>query len=196
MCPPSEEGAEEELDADAHLVQDDDHTAPDLVVVIDSSTIIELKLVLPSEDQWTVFAEMLDLVQDGRLVFPRQVARELASEKHPDGPGIWCGEAAKHVKHPNPSDATMVELLEWIADLVEVDAEPEREPADPYIAAMAWELLEAGYDVAVATEDQVDRLPVKIALTTACERLGITWWDLDTFLSWVTGYEWTLQKKH
>jgi len=42
----------------------------------------------------------------------------------------------------------------------------------------------------------VDRLPVKIALTTACQRLGITWWDLDTFLNWVTGYEWTLKKKH
>lgn len=72
-----------------------------------------------------------------------------------------------------------------IADVVEADAEPEREPADPYVAAMAYELRAAGFDVAVATDDSVDRLPVKIALTTACERLGLLTWDCAALIAWV-----------
>ncbi|QIG42038.1 hypothetical protein G5V58_03965 [Nocardioides anomalus] len=187
MFLPSEEG-EDDARTDS-APEADSREEPDLVVVLDSSVIIQLKYVLPTEEQWGVFAAMLDLVRSGRLTFPRQVARELAKEKHPDAPGIWCGEAVRHVRHSNPTDETMSELLEWIGDLVEVDAEPDREPADPYIAATAWELLEAGYDVAVATEDNIDRLPLKIALTTACDRLGITSWGLDTFLAWVRGPE-------
>lgn len=185
MCPPSEEGHDE-------AASDSDETdGPEpgpLVVVVDSSTIIAIKWQVPLAQQWDeVFAPMRALVEKGRLAFPSQVAKEVARERHPDTPGTWCGAAAKVVQHPDPSEGTLTTIGPEIQDLVEVDAEPDREPADPYIVAMAFELLEAGYDVAVATEDQIDRLPVKVALTTACERLGIAWWDLETFLGWVAG---------
>ncbi len=182
MCPPSEAA-----DGDAGWGPDelDLDLAPQLVVVIDSSTIIEIKRQVPLDEQWTLFEQMMTLVKQGRLVFPSQVHREVAREKHPDMPGVWCGEAVKSVTAPDPAEETLVEILPAIEQLVDVNAEPEQEPADPFVAAMAYELRAAGYDLAVATEDSIDRLPLKIALTTACETLGLTWWNCQTFIAWI-----------
>ncbi len=50
-------------------------------------------------------------------------------------------------------------------------------------SAQALEFQQSGRLVRVVTEDRVDRLPIKIAMTTACERLGLTAWSLADFLS-------------
>ena len=52
---------------------------------------------------------------------------------------------------------------------------------------MAFELANDNppHDAVVATTDCVDRMPRKIALTTACDMLGLTHWDFETFLGWV-----------
>ena len=158
---------------------------PGLVVVIDTSAVIETKRVIPTDQQWDFYDQMLTLVEAGRLTFPRQVAREVAHGKHPDTPGSWCAKAAKLVQHGGPSEETLVEILPSIAQLVDETAEYENEPADPYVVAMAYELRTVGYDVVVATEDRIDRLPLKIALTTACEALEITTWDCAALVAWV-----------
>lgn len=184
MCPPSNGRT------DGGALGHDDESlpldlTPVLVVVIDSSTIIRIKKIVRTDDQWALFAQMMLLVEQGRLAFPSHVHREVSREKHSDAPGAWCGGAAKVVQHPDPSEATLVEILPTIGRVVEADAEPEREPADPYVAAMAYELRARGFDVAVATDDSVDRLPVKIALTTACDLLDVTTWDCEPFIEWV-----------
>jgi len=183
VCPPIEEsdddwapGPDESLPLDL---------VPLLVVVIDSSTIIRIKTVVRTDDQWELFTQMRALVEQGRLAFPSHVRREVSREKHADAPGAWCGGAAKVVQHADPTENTLVEVLPTIARVVEADAEPNREPADPYVAAMAYELRARGYDVAVATDDCVDRLPIKIALTTACELLDLATWNCETFIEWV-----------
>jgi hypothetical protein len=58
--------------------------------------------------------------------------------------------------------------------------------ADPYVAGMACEIQSAnpGCRVVVATDDRVDRLPNKIALTTACDRLHIDHWSSEAFVAW------------
>lgn len=158
---------------------------PWLVVVIDTSAIIETKRTIPTDQQWDLFARMLVLVEEGRLTFPGQVAREVARQKHPDMPGAWCAKATKRVQRGDPAEQTLVAILPSIRQLVDDSAEYENEPADPYVVAMAYELARAGYDAVVVTEDRVDRLPLKIAMATACETLGITTWDCETFVAWV-----------
>lgn len=183
MSPPSEGD-----DGDDYDLADPPGTGDavvELVVVIDSSTIIEIKKQVPADQQWDVFDQMLTLVRQGRLVFPSQVRKEVSGERHPDMPGPWCAKAARYRQHPDPGDATLSELLPFVENLVDANADPDREPADPYVVAMAWELLERRYDVAVATDDVVDRMPLKIALATACDNLGITTWDCQTLVDWV-----------
>lgn len=164
----------------------DPEEPPALVVVIDTSSVIGIKYKVPTDDQWDVFDTMRHLVEEGRLVFPTQVHRELSREKHADAPGAWCGGAAKVVQHSDAPDEVLSEIGWAIAGLVEEDAEADNEPADPYVLAMAYHLRQTGgYDVVVVTEDCVDRLPRKIALTTACEKIDMPCWTTEDFIKWV-----------
>ncbi|WGY03732.1 hypothetical protein QI633_08190 [Nocardioides sp. QY071] len=187
MYPPSEgESAEDDRTNDLELADISDADGViELVIVVDSSTIIEIKKRVPADQQWDVYDQMLTLVRQGRLAFPSQVKRELAAERHPDMPGPWCARAYRERQHADPIDETLAEILPFIEQVVDANADPDREPADPYVAAMAWELIGRGYDVAVATDDVVDRLPLKISLRSACEGLGIAVWTCDTFVEWV-----------
>ncbi len=51
------------------------------------------------------------------------------------------------------------------------------------ISAQGMEFQQSGRLVRVVTEDRIDRLPIKIAMTTACQRLGLAAWSLADFLS-------------
>ena len=150
--------------------------APPLICVLDTSTLLHFKRTVGLDEQWDLLAHMRDLVVSGALAFPRQVFKELTGVKFPDAPGAWVGSANKLVCHPQPSEDGLVRVLEVASELVEVDAAPDREVADPYVAAMALELAERHPDsrVVVVTDDVVDRLPIKISLRTACERLGLS----------------------
>ena len=62
-------------------------------------------------------------------------------------------------------------------DVIEEDA--ENDPADPYVLALAlqlWRENEAE-ECYVVTEDNVDRVPLKISIRTACTRLGLNCMD-------------------
>lgn len=61
-----------------------------------------------------------------------------------------------------------------------VDPNKTKEDADPYVLALALQLLAEGRDVCVVTEDRVDR--IRIAVTTACDRLGIPHCSVRNFL--------------
>ncbi len=73
------------------------------------------------------------------------------------------------------------------AQIVDPNAEAEAEAADPYVAAMALEVRKRHprCDVAVATDDYVDRMPAKESLATACARLGLQRWTADEFVEWL-----------
>jgi hypothetical protein len=165
----------------------DEPEPPPLVVVVDTGIIIEVKRQIPIGDQWDLLERMLGLVEAGRLTFPTKVHRELTQLRWPDAPGAWCGKAVKKLQFDDPEDGTLGEILTEVSDLVEQDADDAHEKADPYVVAQAHELAhsEPPYEVVVATTDRVDRLPLKIAMTTACARLGIVCWDFGTFVAWV-----------
>jgi rRNA maturation endonuclease Nob1 len=158
------------------------------VAVLDTGAIIELKKAVPRTEQWDLFDAMLRLVRAGMIAFPSQVVKEMAHGEHPDAPGVWTAKAGREVAYRDPEESTLAYVLRAVRDpLTDVDASPELEPADPYVAAMAYELHEAhpDSDVFVATEDCVDRLPVKLALSTACLRLGIRCCSTAELVKWI-----------
>lgn len=162
--------------------------APATICVVDTSILIEFKRLVKIDEQWDVLAHMLKLVEDGSLTFPRQVAKELQEVRFPDAPGAWIGHAKGKICHPQPDDATLARVLAVAEQLVDLEATHEREVADPYVAAMAIEIVERDLfsRVVVATNDRVDRLPAKLSLLTACARLGLDCWTPEEFLAWVS----------
>lgn len=91
------------------------------------------------------------------------------------------------MQYAEPSDETLVTVLDTAAELVDVEATDDREVADPYVAAMAVEIAQRNVDcdVVVATNDIVDRMPVKLSLGTACSRLGLKCWTAEQLIDWV-----------
>src|SRR5690606_34022285 len=90
---------------------------PQLVVVVDTSVLIDFKSLVKIDDQWDRLMIMSDLVRTGALTFPRQVAKELAYGKFPDAPGAWIGYAKRDIYHPEPAEETLVKILEVAPNL-------------------------------------------------------------------------------
>ena len=160
---------------------------PSLVVVVDTSALIAFKGLVKIDDQWGLLMRMSDLVREGAITFPKQVAKELAYGQYPDAPGAWIGNAKGDICHPQPAEDTLVKVLEIAPQLVDYEATADREVADPYVAAMAHEVetRHNGCRVVVATNDVVDRLPLKVSLRTACEGLGVEVWSPEDLIAWV-----------
>lgn len=155
----------------------------EVLVVLDSSVVINLKRQLKVADQWPFLLRLTALVERGVVGWPRYVKKEVTGAQHPDAPGAWlAGQAAQPFDEPDYD--TVAEVL-GIAQLVDVEA--EEEVADPWVVAMALELREAhpGARVVVASDDVVDRLPQKESIGTACERLHLELWSCNELIAWV-----------
>lgn len=163
----------------------DDQAAPPVIAVIDTSVLIDFKKQVGIEEQWDLLVEMSARVAAGTVAFPKQVAAELSAVRHPDAPGAWIASAKRSMCHPEPAEDTLVRVLAAAHDLVEAD-NPD-DPADPYAVAMALELTERypSTRIVLVTSDVVDRLPTKIALKTACERVGVPSCPLESLIAWL-----------
>lgn len=158
---------------------------PVLVVVVDSSLLIKIKTLVKVDDQWALLAWMMELTKGAVICFPRQVAAEMAVARYPDAPGAWAGHAKGLVCHREPGDGCVSQVLSLTPDLIDADATGP-EPADPYVVAMALDLgvLYPDCRVVVASDDKVDRVPLKSSVKTACERVGVEFWEASEFLAW------------
>lgn len=154
--------------------------------VIDSSSLITLKKLVPLTEQWPLLITMSELVRDGRLAFPRQVAAEMKVAKHPDAPGVWAAAHSGWARHRQPSDEALAEVLA-VAQLTDPNSEAELEVADPYVVAMAWQIRNrsSATPVMVVTEDRIDRMPAKESIVTACTRLDLPWCGTEAFVQWL-----------
>ena len=151
------------------------------IAVFDTSALIQVKTAITPQRQWEFFEIMKERVQQGQLYFPRAVLEELRGHRHHDTPETWAFNVYGHMRGTvEPTTAAVQEVMRVAGAVVEPDAEGD--PADPYVLAQAMEFQTFGRLVRVVTEDRVDRLPIKIAMTTACERLGLTAWSLADFL--------------
>ncbi len=61
--------------------------------VFDSSALIGIKVQVDVADQWDTGSKLLTLVEEGRIVFPKEVRDEVASGRYPDLPGAWAAKA-------------------------------------------------------------------------------------------------------
>ena len=150
--------------------------------VLDASALIDTKHVIAARHQWDFFERLKVLVQDRRVCFPRAVRNELGAARHVDTPEAWTLNAFDHVPRSfEPSTDALGRVMDIAGDVVDADAEGE--PADPYVLAQALELQESAWpDVVVVTKDREDRGD-KIAMTTACVRLGLAYCSLGEFLA-------------
>jgi hypothetical protein len=130
-----------------------------VIWVIDSSALIDFKMIVPIGEQWEFFRTLDDLVDNSMIAMPRQVIREVGEITHPDVPGAWASSVRKGM------------VMETAGDVV--DASKDEEDADPYVLALALQLQSIGYEVRVVTSDVVDRIPIRISLETACHRMSV-----------------------
>jgi hypothetical protein len=159
---------------------------PSRICVLDTNLLIKIKQLVKVDHQWELLNGMLHYVKVGEICFPRQVATELTGQQWPDAPDAWVGHAKGWVLHREPGDACVAQVLALTPDLIDPDA-TGLEPADPYVVAMALDLgtVYPTCSVVVASDDRIDRPPLKRSVRTACERLRIDFWEPPEFLAWV-----------
>ena len=148
------------------------------VAVFDTSALIRAKTLITARRQWGFFEILKEMVQRGEVCFPPEVKNELQVGKHVDTPEAWALDVWRAVRCPPPHVNALAHVMQIAGDVV--DEGSEREEADPYVLAQALEMR--GLGACVITEDRVDRLPLKIAMTTACDRLDIESESLEGFL--------------
>lgn len=156
----------------------------DQVLIFDTCALINLKLTIPTRQQWWFFDALLKRVEAGTVVVPKHVAKELEIAPHPDMPGAWASGVFGRSPHPTEADYRFVnDVMTKAGQVVEADAEIDK--ADPWVIALTPEMRSLGVDSVVVTDDVIDRLPVKIAMTAACETCGVPSMTMENSLGWL-----------
>ena len=152
------------------------------VWVIDSSALISAKRAVAARDQSALFKRLEEMVENSELYFPKQVMTELNQERHVDVPEAWSLNAGPKVTRAfEPDDVYVQRVMAAAGDMVDIDAEGD--PGDPYVLAQALALTEMGMEVCIVTEDHLDHQPLRIAMTTGCQRMGLHFCRLADFLA-------------
>lgn len=139
--------------------------------VLDSSAAINfIKVLVPEELQPEFWNQLLALVRQGQLVFPSQVWSEVGDVENPDALARWARDARSVLgRLPAPDDATVSMVVRDHPDILE--SRSGRDPADPYVIALALERASVGYAVSVVADDGGDR--ATHGIRKACEDFGI-----------------------
>ncbi len=152
------------------------------VWILDTSALVNFKVLISASEQWGAFRELERLVEQGRIAMPRQVIKEASEITHPDVPGAWAAGVRNRVLHPldrimNTFERVMLEAGDVL------DPSKATEDADPYLLALALQIGATGRQAVVVTDDEVDRMPIRISMVTACSRLGLQRLDSRAFLT-------------
>ena len=150
--------------------------------IVDTSALVNFKTLIGVSDQWDAFKLLEQLVEQGQIAMPRQVVNEASEIAHPDLPGAWAPGVRGRLRYPLDVDYEHIQRVMSEAGDV-VDPNKSSEDADPYVLAQALQLQTQGLEVVVVTDDDVDRMPIKISLTAACSRLGVRHVDSRAFLT-------------
>jgi Domain of unknown function (DUF4411) len=157
-----------------------------LIWVIDTSSIIAVRrLGLDNSRKSRVFGHMGELVLSGRLVYPKEVVEELerfVDPRSPDEQFKWARTHEAKACARAPTLERVKEVLEKVSSVLDPDKDSGVEEADPYILAMACQLLAEGNDVRLVTEEKADT-PRKMSLNTAAGLLRLPSVPLKAFLA-------------
>ncbi len=145
--------------------------------VIDSSTLIDIKVSVRVEEQWDTGSRLLALVKKGRIVFPKQVRDEVTYSRYPDLPGAWVAKAWKVMpKRPRGDSNNLRTVLGVEPNWRRMLTLEEKDIADPYVVETALTLRQQvnGSKPTVVTKDSV--------MVYVCNSLRIPNVGLNTFL--------------
>lgn len=151
------------------------------VWLLDSSSLIRIKSHVPGAKQWALLKAMESMVADGTLTFAKQVKDEVTGLLHPDAPGVWAAGVYHLMAYDADPGIAYVKHVMGTEAAAVVDPDKTTEDADPYVIALALELMAMGHDVRVVTNDQNDT-PARIAMSKACDITGVDWCGLEEFL--------------
>lgn len=129
--------------------------------------------------QWDAFKHLEAMVFEGKIAMPRQVINELTKIVHPDLPGAWAPGVRDLQKHPLDADFDHIRHVMAVAGDV-ADVHKTEEDADPWVLALALQLVDIGLETCIVTEDVVDRTSISIA--TACGKLDLQHTRVRPFL--------------
>lgn len=148
--------------------------------VVDSSSIILARSLYSREAYLVVLDGLGALVEDGRLVFPREVIAELERYAGETNPALrWAKEYQAAASARQPSFGAVAAVLAEVPEVLDPDKEGVEE-ADPYVLAMAMELRK-NHDVRVVTEE-FKTTTRKMPLGSAAGYLGIPSVSLKTLV--------------
>ncbi|HYS56715.1 MAG TPA: hypothetical protein VEM34_01060 [Burkholderiales bacterium] len=155
--------------------------------VIDTSSITEVRRIVPADRQVAVYAGLTELVVKEVLVFPKQVVGELRNytgspKNKPDLPYDWATKNEGLATRFGFSAASLRKVLSHSLARRVVDPDKSgAEEADPYVLELGIRLKEQGHEVTILTEDRKDK-PEKISLHTAASILRLVPLGVEAFL--------------
>ena len=125
--------------------------------VVDSSALIEVRRAgLSAKRQRTVFDKLSALAGAGQLIFPHQVLEEL-ERGEPDQPNDPALAWARRVRERAERQANLETVKAVLARAPTlIDADSTRDPADPYVIALAIDTPALG-GVTILANDTSDR---------------------------------------
>jgi hypothetical protein len=158
----------------------------DVVWVIDTSSICEIRRSTRVAVRKQTFIELTQRVNADRLKYPPEVVKELARHvdpKAPDDQYQWAqGNAAQAHVNCVCDFADVKAVLDEVQTVLDPDKDSGEDEADPYVLAAARKLRATGIDARVVTEEIRD-YPSKMSMNTACGLLGIPCVHLKAFLA-------------
>jgi hypothetical protein len=155
--------------------------------VIDTSSIIAVRRLVPRGEQPKVFGKLDLLIASDALVYPVQVVDELeryadTTSGNPDLPFQWAKRNQPKATRHGPQFEKVREVLAHpqVRNILDPDKTGVDE-ADPYVLGLAMLLKDHG-EVIVITEERRDR-PGKLSLNTACGLLRLYCLSMEPFLA-------------
>ena len=154
------------------------------MLVIDTSSLIQIKQVVPAEHRKMVFAHLSELVERDVLVYPAEVVAELGRAAKPgDMPHQWATQNEEHATRHGSMLTEVSQILRHahVRRVLDPDKATGVDEADPYVLALALHLKQ-GSDVMVLTEERRDS-PKKLSMASACGLLRFFCLSIEPFMA-------------
>jgi hypothetical protein len=134
--------------------------AAGIVWIIDTSSIAEIRRSVENTRRVDVFGRLTDLVNQGQLLFPRQVLDELervADQAAPDQQYLWAKRNQGTACLNAPSLDSVKAVLAVVPRVLDPDKDTGVDEADPYVLAKAADLPSDGVDGRIVTGERSSR---------------------------------------
>jgi hypothetical protein len=125
--------------------------------VVDSSSLIQVRQAgISQARQAAVFRRLEAAAKADCLIFPSQVRHELewVEADHPDDQALAWVRRVRDIAERDADLSTVQRVLAKAPRLI--DAASTRDPADPYVIALALDSISLG-GVSILSDDRVDR---------------------------------------